>query len=94
MPTLSTSQLLFESLVSQYPVIAKLFNFVTLEYDPKAVEEYFNYASSGETVMARFFLAVWSGRDSHRFDFVEAAQVLDGGNMLVIINWLKNPFWP
>jgi len=94
MPNLSASQLLFKSLVSQYPAIAKLFDFSTLKYDPKAVAEYFDYASSGETVMARFFLAVWSGRDSHSFDFVEAAQVLDGGNMLVIINWLKNPFWP
>lgn len=52
--------------------------------------------------MAIFFARVWLGKNEETsynilnasFDFVHAAKVLDNKSLLLISNFLKDPFWP
>ena len=49
--------------------------------------------------MLRFFVTVWLGENQLNFDFIEAARVLDDGNLDDgnlddIRTWLANPMFP
>jgi len=44
--------------------------------------------------MLRFFVAVWLGENTLNFDLIEAARVLDDGNLDDIRTWLANPMFP
>lgn len=50
-----------------------------------------NTLSTGESIMARFFLSVWLG-SNQGFDIIEAAVRLDSINLGIIIEWLNDPF--
>lgn len=50
--------------------------------------------SKGERMMAAFFIGLWLGENKLKFDLLEAARRLDGGNRSIILHWLENPFWP
>jgi hypothetical protein len=50
--------------------------------------------SHGEQIMLKFFAMVWLHRNELEFDFLEAAQTLDGDNREIISDWIKNPLWP
>lgn len=49
--------------------------------------------STGESIMARFFLSVWL-ESNQNFDLIEAANRLDRDNLGIIIRWLNDPFRP
>lgn len=54
-----------------------------------------NVMSTGEAHMVRFFSAVWTNRNGiHNFDIIDAASSIDEAELKLIIDWLKNPFYP
>ncbi len=51
--------------------------------------------SRSEVHLAKFFAAVWFGNNKRfGFDVVDAASSLDAPERDIIINWMKDPFWP
>ncbi len=48
--------------------------------------------SQGEKSVAQFFRSFWPGDDDARFGVVDAAKVLRGRDLAVIIGWLSAPF--
>lgn len=76
------------------PYLAELFDFEGREYLPEVVESYLVTASHGETIMARFALAVWRHDNNFEFDITDAAAVLDPSQVQIISDWLAEPWWP
>ena len=50
--------------------------------------------SHGERLMAEFFAAVWSGENTHDFDFIDAAKTLEPVHRRVVVDWLNDPYFP
>lgn len=57
------------------------------------LKKHINTMSTGESIMAQFFLSVWLGSNQN-FDLIEAASRLDRDNLGIIIRWLNDPFRP
>lgn len=50
--------------------------------------------SHGERLTAEFFVAVWSGENTHGFDFIDAAKTLEPNHRRIIVDWLSDPCFP
>lgn len=81
-------------LKTDMPYLAHIWNFEKGIYLPEKLKEFLEVASSGEAVMARFAIGVWTWENNAGFDIFQAAHVLDEKNTAIITNWLKHPFWP
>ena len=78
----------------QLPFLMPLFDFDAQSYRPQDVEKFLSVASHGEAIMAAFALGIWRHDNEFHFDFIDAAQTLDAGNMKIVTDWLQKPFWP
>jgi hypothetical protein len=63
---------------------------VDLETLKKSMSTY----STGQSIMASFFVGLWLHKNRFEFDIFEAAGSLDQKSMKFIINWMARPFWP
>jgi hypothetical protein len=61
-----------------------LFDFEERIFLKDNVEIYLSTASHGEAIMAKFVLGIWMQENKFNFDFIEAASVLDQGQMKVV----------
>lgn len=57
------------------------------------VADYLATASHGESIMCRFAVSLWLGRNDG-FDFFEAAGVLGQQQRAAITDWFNAPLWP
>lgn len=93
--SLSSSQAKFATWIEEeMPYLWPLFDFSKGELISGSVDQFCAVASIGEQIMARFAAGVWCGNNQFNFDFTDAAAHLDEKQMNVVIDWLKNPFWP
>lgn len=84
----------FNWLESEMPELMMLFDKAEPCYLPDQLHNYLGVASSGQCVMAKFVVSVWTHSDEHGFNMIEAAQTLDDYNKAIVTEWFKNPLWP
>jgi len=92
--TLTPEQRHFKQWVDHYPVLATYWDFENRSCDLEAIKADLTVLSHGEAIMLRFFVAVWLGENTLNFDLIEAARVLDDGNLDDIRKWLAQPVFP
>lgn len=92
--TLTPEQRQFKQKLDAYPLLASYWNFEKRDCDLEAIKTDLGVVSHGEAIMLRFFVAVWLGENTLNFDLIEAARVLDNGNLDDIRTWLANPMFP
>ncbi len=92
--TLTDEQRRFKKMLNGYPLMASYWNFEQRECDLQAINADLGVLSHGEAIMLRFFVAVWLGDNQLNFDLIEAARVLDDGNLDDIRTWLAQPEFP
>lgn len=90
---LSPSQARFALMIDQYPRFSKYWNWEKRECDIDRLNEAMGVMSHGERILAQFFLSVWKN-NNQSFDLLDAASVLDLPERKIIIEWLRDPFWP
>lgn len=92
---MSPEQLRFKQYLERNaPEISKLFDWNKREVVFSRVENYLNYASSGEALLARFFVGIWLNKNAYNFDIFTAVRSLDTHNLKKIYRWLSDPLWP
>jgi len=85
----------FFKMLKKVPRVSHLWNEKESIMHVDMINREINVMSSGEAHMARFFSAVWMHNNNmHDFDIVNAASSLDNEEILLIVDWLKNPFYP
>lgn len=92
--TLTPDQRKFERLLSAYPTIYRFWDFTKRECDIERLTSSIGALSSGDQILAAFFLAVWIGDDQPAFGIVAAARTLDPEHRNVIAIWLADPYYP
>ena len=93
-PELSPEQRRFERLLVQYPRLYGYWDFDKRDCDIDALNKAMGTLSSGEQIMAAFFMSVWTGNGDTSFSIVAAAKTLDPEHCQVIADWLAAPFFP
>ena len=93
-PELSPEQRQLERLLTQYPRLYGYWDFDKRDCDIDALNKAMGALSSGEQIMAAFFMAVWTGESDTSFSIVAAAKTLDPEHCQVIADWLAAPFFP
>ena len=93
-PELSPEQRRFERLLVQYPRLYGYLDFDKRDCDIDALNKAIGVLTSGEQIMAAFFMAVWTGNSDSSFSIVAAAKTLDPEHCQVIADWLADPFFP
>lgn len=91
--SLTRMQEKFFSLLSTFPHIETFWDRDSSEVNVDALQNAMGGMSHGERVTAAFMLSVWTG-NNHQFDMIEAAACLDPEWRAVIVEWLRDPFWP
>ena len=91
---LSAEQKRFKDTLEQYPRLSPFWDFEKREYDVAGLEQSLGALSHGERLMAEFFAAVWSGENTHDFDFIDAAKTLEPVHRRVVVDWLNDPYFP
>ncbi|MBP1000330.1 hypothetical protein J8629_25060 [Serratia fonticola] len=90
---LTPEQARFAVQLTDYPRIAGYWDFDTRICHENALRSALNIMSSGERQLALFFLSLWTGNDEG-FDMLAAARVVDSQHRQLLIDWLRDPFWP
>lgn len=93
-PSLSSNQARFFALLDRVPQYLRYWDIDYAEYDVAAVETLMDEATHGQRVMMAFLLGVWRGDNSFQFDLLDAVDWLDEAERSVIVDWLRDPFWP
>lgn len=91
---LSPEQKRFFELLDGYPTLAGYWNREEKCCLEDELKDALNVLSHGEIIMAQFFHAVWSGKDTLGFGIVDAASTLDDPDRALIAAWLSDPFYP
>jgi len=91
---LTSDQAKFALILEQHPQLFNIWNFEKAEYDVAAMREYLAVCSTGEKIMANFFIAVWTRDNTNGFDIFEALRLLGNKELNVIKSWVADPFWP
>lgn len=91
--TLSAEQKRFKETLEQFPQLSLFWNFEKREYDAKGLGKTLNVMYHGERLMAEFFVAVWTGENTHDFDFIDAAKTLESDHRRVVFDWLSEPYF-
>lgn len=92
---MSPEQLKFKQyLETHVPDIGRLFDWNNRAVVFSRVDNYLGYASSGEAILARFFVGVWLNDNAYDFDIISAVKRLDEWDLDMIYEWLKDPEWP
>ncbi|MFC4347081.1 hypothetical protein ACFO5Q_04425 [Kordiimonas lipolytica] len=84
----------FAKLLSSCPELFEFWDFSEGSMKADELSDAIGYMSRGEQIMAKFFAAVWWGKNSWNFDLIEAAGSLDRSNREIVSKWLADPFWP
>jgi len=85
----------FYQLLDRVPRIAHLWDREKNEIIVDLFERELGVMSPSEVHMAKFFAAVWfNNNERYGFDLITAAASVDLHNLMVIQDWLKDPFWP
>lgn len=79
---------------AEMPYLSHLFDFNDRILVTENLEKYLGTASHGQQIMARFIATVWTQEDKFGFSILDAASILDDGQLAVVTNWLKQPIWP
>ena len=91
---LSDEQRRFKALLSVCPRLEGYWDFSDASCDVERLRNDMSVLSSGEEVMAKFFMAVWSGQNDFGFDLIDAVKLLDSEHLDVIVRWLVKPEFP
>ena len=91
---LTPEQRQFKQMLERYPRLVTYWNFDKREVKLQAIDQDIGAMSHGEQIMLRFFVAIWLGENRINFDLIEAARVLDDGNLDDIRQWLTTPVFP
>ncbi|WP_072061376.1 helix-turn-helix domain-containing protein [Xenorhabdus khoisanae] len=91
---LSLSQAKFAAIVSDYPNIAEFWNWHKREIDLDLWSRKKDSLSVSEKTLAKFFIFVWTSKNSCNFDVSDAAVFLGKQERQLIANWILEPFWP
>lgn len=92
---MSPEQLKFKQFLETHvPDIGRLFDWDNRAVVFSRVDRYLGYASSGEAILARFFVGVWLHDNRYDFDIISAVKRLDTSNLEMIYTWLREPVWP
>jgi len=92
--TLSDEQRRFKELLAECPRLVGYWDFGDRSCDVERLRKDLSVLSSGEAIMAKFYLAVWSGQDDLGFDLIDAVKSLDPEHLDVIVRWLAHPEFP
>lgn len=90
---LSLEQARFAKLLAAYPRIAGYWDFEARVCHEAKLRKSLDVMSSGEQHLARFFLGLWNGNDEG-FDMLDAVSDFDHQERQLLIDWLRDPFWP
>ncbi len=90
---LSQEQERFATLLAAYPRIAGYWDFNVRECHEAELRKALGVMSSGEQHLARFFLGLWK-RSDEGFDMLDAVSDFDHQERQLLIDWLRDPFWP
>ncbi len=93
-PSLSSNQARFFALLDRVPQYLRYWDIDYAEYDVAAVEMLMEGGKHSQLVMMAFLLGVWRGDNSFQFDLLDAVDWLDEAERSVIVDWLRDPFWP
>lgn len=89
------SQKKFFELLEQVPRIKHLWDKHSRSLNIELFERELGVMSSGEVCMAKFFASVWFGNNErYGFDFVDAVAWIDTPERKLIVEWVRDPFWP
>lgn len=83
----------FYLMLKKAPHLAPLFKDDLLDVD--LLEAKMGVWSTGEALIAQFFVAVWFNNNSrYGFDIVDAINRLDDTHRQIIVDWVSAPFYP
>ncbi len=89
------SQEKFFNMLNEMPRLGHLWDKEKEEMNVPLFEAELNVMSSGEVEIAKFFAAVWLGNNTkYGFDLVDAIGQVDPARGKIILNWVRDPFWP
>lgn len=92
---MSEEQVKFKQFIeTNVPALSKLFDWENHELVFTRVDEYLQYPSMGEDMLARFFAGVWLHDNRYEFDIISAVKKLDTPQLHIIYKWLNKPIWP
>ena len=75
------------------PYLLPLWDFETSRYKRDQVEDYLSVCSTGQAIMCRFVLGVWTnGLEDYEFNLFKAMRYLEDKEMKVIQDWVKDPW--
>lgn len=85
----------FFNMLNEAPRLKHLWDKEKNNMDMLGFEAELNVLSSGEVELAKFFASVWLGNNKdYGFDLVEAVRQIDPKGRDLILNWMRDPFWP
>lgn len=90
---LTPEQTRFVTMVAGYPRLSGYWDFDQRICHESELHKALNVMSSGEQHLARFFLGLWNGNDEG-FDMLDAVSDFDHQERQLLIDWLRDPFWP
>jgi len=93
---LTYNQRRFFELLEQCPWLLPYWDKEKREYKPHEIQEAMPAWSSGEQIMAIFFISLWKNKqvEDYHLDVFKAASVLDSSNRQIIADWFADPFYP
>ncbi|MBA6365813.1 hypothetical protein H4J56_15055 [Colwellia sp. BRX8-4] len=75
------------------PYLLPLWDFEEGRYMQERVDDYLGVCSSGQAVMCKFALEVWTGgRGNYDFNLFKAMRYLGDKELKVIKDWVNNPW--
>jgi len=80
--------------LSECPRLEGYWNFSDRSCDVERLRNDLSVLSRGEVIMAKFFLAVWSGQNDFGFDLIDAVKSLDSEHIDIVVRWLADPYFP
>lgn len=90
---LTPEQTRFVTMVAGYPRLSGYWDFDQRICHESELRKALNVMSSGEQHLARFFLGLWNGNDEG-FYMLDAVSDFDHQERQLLIDWLRDPFWP
>jgi hypothetical protein len=90
----TVSQQRFFTLLQRAPRLVPLWDEDNLCLRLEDFELVLGVMSSGEVVMAQFFVGVWFGSsERYPFDFVDGMSRIDSEQRAIVKDWVEDPFW-
>ena len=83
----------FKKMLSHFPLLLPYWDFNDGLVDLKAIHNDSDSLSPNLQIMGNFFIDVWTGSDEV-FRLSDAAKTLEPQSRQIIIDWLKEPFYP